>query len=99
MYGPFEENLGKIMDSVTLHHIKTEPFPPTLPTEAPCIEFATFYNVEEDFLKNLESFGQAVDTGKPDGLFGYAIGEVIEQLTGPKEGAQEGAAIVFLVGW
>ena len=87
------------MAGVAFHHIETKPFPPTILTEASCVEFATFYNVEKGFAQNLEAFVQAVDIGKPDGFVGYATGHVVEQITRPKEGAQEGEALVLLFGW
>jgi len=98
-YGPFEENLRKIIEGASIHHLKTKPFPPTVLTEAPCIEFATFYSVEEGFIENIETFCQAVDMGKPEGYVGYATGEVVEQIMRRKDPAQEEKAAVILLGW
>lgn len=98
-YGPFNEKLGEIMDGAALHHIEMRPFPPNILTKAPCVEVATFYNVEEGFIQNLNAFSQAVDTGKPKGFVGYATGEVVEQITRPRDGSQEGKAAVLLFGW
>ena len=87
------------MDGVALHHIETKPFPPAILTHAPCVEFATFYNLEDGFTQNMRAFAQAVQTGSPDGFVGHATGEVVEQITRPVDGAREGKAAVLLFAW
>jgi hypothetical protein len=62
---------------------------------APCIEFATFYGISDDFLENLKEFEARI---KADGYHGMAYGETMEKLS--KDGAGEKArAAVLCIGW
>jgi len=49
-------------------------------TRGPCIEFATFYDVQEGFEKNTKKFAKGLDEEKPKGYFSCVSGGVIEEL-------------------
>jgi len=40
---------------------------------------------------------QAVDKKRPDGYFGYAFGETVEEIA--KDGGKDGKAVILWIGW
>lgn len=89
--GPFAGGLGQIISGAYLHHAITTPAPPSLLTEAPVIELATFFSIEDGFLENANKFVAACNTAGNDTLQGYhgiVVAEVIEDVA--KGGAKEG---------
>jgi len=101
-YAPFLQRLKPILDGVHLHHFLPTPSPASVLTDAPVIEFATFYKVQPDFKSSLEKFTKAL--GTPEGLVGFAYGETIEETSKHSdqvEGKEDskGKAVVLLGGW
>lgn len=82
------------MDKVEIHHVIPEQFPPFILSSAPCTEYATFYECEPSFIKNVENFAKQIDDGKPKGFQGLAYGEVIEEIK-KNEGDKEAKAVVI----
>ena len=89
------------MEDVHLHHM-TQP-DTTLLARAPCMEVATFHDVEPGFLGNVEKIVAALEKGKPKGYHGALYGEVMEKIVRHKdvgkEGVKEGSAVVAMLGW
>jgi len=99
IYKPFVEKLKGIAEDIYFYHMKSKPFPPSILTKAPCVEVATLYNAHEGLGDNVEKFKSAMDEGMPEGYYGSAFGEVVEDVVRPKEGAVKGRALVLLLGW
>lgn len=104
------DNFNTILISETtthVNHIRPNPFPATILSRAPCIEFLTFYGIEPGFTANVEKFFASFDQFKIDGLVGYTWCEVLEDnvathtevLRGKKEGEGDGKALVVFIGW
>lgn len=91
------------MAAVHFHHVAFQPFPPSILTIAPVIEFATFIDTEPLFLDNVGKFMKAV--GMPEKCFGGAWGESVESdvgrhLKADGEGDEvKGKAVVLVIGW
>ncbi|KAG9241144.1 hypothetical protein BJ878DRAFT_246771 [Calycina marina] len=99
IYGDFVKRFGAILTDIQIYHVETTPFPPAILTKSPCIEFATFYNIEPGFLENLGKFASVLDEAKPKEFYGGALGPVVGEITQPKEGATAGNAAVLFFGW
>ncbi|CAG8974557.1 hypothetical protein HYALB_00005830 [Hymenoscyphus albidus] len=98
VYESFANNLSALMEGVHLHHVGLKPFPPTVLSKAPVIEFATFLDTKPQFLDNVGKFMNAV--GIPEKCYGGAWGECVETDVGKHEdGSVKGKAVVLVIGW
>lgn len=108
-YAPFKSRLAEITTAIHLFHISPIPFPPSILSQAPCIEFATFFSALPGFFQNMEKFVSVLNKNKEsiDGYFGSAYGESIEEVVkwgeiGTEEEGKEGnkaKAVTALLGW
>ena len=98
------------MTGVHLFHITPTPFPPSILTRAPVIEFATFYSPDASFLGNMRKFTGNLEAkrkeGLIDGFFGSSYGEsvedgVVKHSEQEDESAKEksGKVVTALIGW
>ncbi|KAK0104159.1 hypothetical protein ONS96_005253 [Cadophora gregata f. sp. sojae] len=86
------------MAAVHFHHVPFKPFPPTILTRAPVIEFATFLDTKPHFLSNVGRFMSGI--GTPDQCYGSAWGDSVETDVGKHaDGTVKGKATVLLIGW
>jgi len=97
-YGPFKQKVGTLIEDIAIRHFIPSPFPPSIPSRAPCTEVATFYNVTTEFASRVQAFVEAVEEGKPDGYLGFSHGPVVEEIA-KMEGDTKGNAHVLLMGW
>ncbi|PVH89440.1 hypothetical protein DL98DRAFT_508503 [Cadophora sp. DSE1049] len=97
-YAPFKDSLSALMTAVHFHHVPFKPFPPTILTRAPVIEFATFLDTEPHFLSNVDKFMSGI--GTPEKCYGGAWGDSVEMDVGKhSDGSVKGKATVLLIGW
>ncbi|KAH6675474.1 hypothetical protein B0J14DRAFT_586569 [Halenospora varia] len=97
IYGPFTDKLAPLMEGITMHHIVSNPFPPTLAGKAPVIECCTVFDVKSTFLEdNLAKFTNALDTSNVQGYLGNVTGEIVEELEWK---GKKGNAVKLLIGW
>ncbi|KAH7400081.1 hypothetical protein BKA64DRAFT_707761 [Cadophora sp. MPI-SDFR-AT-0126] len=97
-YVPFKSSLGVLMADVHFHHVPFSPFPPTILTRAPVVEFATFLDTKPHFISNVDKFMKGI--GTPDQCYGGAWGDSVEADVGKHvDGSVKGRATVLLVGW
>ncbi|CZS89856.1 uncharacterized protein RAG0_01093 [Rhynchosporium agropyri] len=97
-YTTFGSLLSTLMTTAHFHHISFSPFPPSILTTAPVIEFVTFLDTTPSFPSNVSKFMSAV--GIPDGCYGGVWGESIETDIGKHEdGILKGRVVVLAVGW
>ena len=100
-YGHFKTGLSSLMEGMHFHHISQ---PDTnLLARAPVTEVATFHDVEQSMLLNIEKFAAALENGKPKGYHGSVYGKVLERIVRHEDVnkgyIKPGDAIVFLLGW
>jgi hypothetical protein len=100
------------MEGVHLFHISPLPFPPTILTTAPCIEFCAFFSPAPTFLSSMGKFLSIIEQkgkeGLIDGFVGAAYGESVEEgvvkyseqgqgIEGTEQG--KGKVVVGFIGW
>lgn len=106
-YKPFKAGLISITENIHLFHITPVPFPPSILSQAPCIEFATFFSAEPGFVTNVREFVAILDKNKEDidGYFGANSGESVEEIVkwselGTEEAAgKQAKAVTAFIGW
>lgn len=83
-------------------HFEPIPFPSAVLDTSPVLEFATFFGVSPTFVGNVDKFLTQASEPTPEGYYGHAYGEVVEQNV-KKHAEQENGtgsnALVLFIGW
>ncbi len=97
-YGPFLEKLDTILSRPPkLFHFQPTPFPPHVLGSAPVTEMATFFQIENTFLANVEKFIECLKG--VDGYLGHVFGETIEEIEKEERSGNVGNAVLLCIGW
>jgi hypothetical protein len=92
-------NISEMMNGIPKwFHFKPVNFPPTVLSSSPCVEFATFYGVDDKFMSRTEKFLASIGSVDVDGYLENTFGPVIEEIA-KDDGSGKGKAIVVLIGW
>jgi hypothetical protein len=93
-----ESMITLVRETPRLHHFRPSQFPPTVLSQAPVVEVATFYKTESSFTENTKKFMEIFHGTEIDGYVGQAYGPVVEKIE-KSDGDGKGPALMIFIGW
>jgi len=95
-YGPFVKKLeNNFTTSLSLQHAFLPASKTSLLSSVPCIEYATFYGIEDGCLSNIAEFERKAVA---EGYHGMVYGETMEELS-KEDGGEKAKAAILCIGW